>query len=177
MKILYTAKQVSKRIEAMAQEIITNYKDEKPVFACLLKGGVPFTSQLMFAIARKDPTFHPEVIYLHTSTYGDGKTAGEVQINNTASPAEIEHRPIIVLDDCLDAGNTYMAVKAHLLELGAKSVGTIVLANKAVERPGVDAPLLSGFETPDTWLVGMGLDDAATSREAERWAGHLGDVA
>lgn len=55
-------------------------------------------------------------------------------------------------------------------------VSYYVLIDKDVIRDSIDAPLLVGFTAPDVWLVGMGLDDAATAPEAERWAGYIGDV-
>ena len=70
MKILYSTEQVEQRIKEMAREIITQYANEKPLFVCLLRGAVPFTSQLMMNIAREDPSFHPDVIYMHASAYG-----------------------------------------------------------------------------------------------------------
>ena len=176
MKMLYTAPEVQRRIEEMAQEIIITQRANKPLFVCLLKGAVPFTSQLMMAITRQDPTFHPEVVYMHASAYGTAQTAGEVSVYSSIDSTAIAGRSVIVLDDCLDKGVTYTAIRKILLAEHAASVELIVLVNKQVERSNVDEPRMSGFSTPDVWLIGMGLDDADTAPEAERWAGYIADV-
>ena len=176
MKILYTSEQVQARIEQMAKDVIDRFHDNKPLFVCLLKGAVPFTAQLMSAITRQDSGFHPEVVYMHASAYGTDQTPGDVSVYSSVDTSVITNRSIIVLDDCLDKGITFTTMKQLLLDSGAASVGLIVLIDKDVIRDSIDAPLLVGFTTPDVWLVGMGLDDAATAPEAERWAGYIGDV-
>ena len=113
---------------------------------------------------------------MQTSAYGANRTAGEVTVFGSGSAVNIRGREVIVLDDCLDRGITYMETKRHLLAQGATSVGLIVLADKNVPRDGVDEPLLAGFKTPNVWLTGMGMDDAEDSPEAQRWAGYIGDV-
>ena len=176
MKILYTVEQVQQRINEMAHDLIQRYPDDKPLFVCLLKGAVPFTSQLMMAITRQSPTFYPEVVYLHISAYGDERQATNAATYSSIDQAIVKGREVIVLDDCLDRGLTYQETKRQLTQQGAKHVALVVLANKQVNRSNDDAPLLAGFETPDVWLTGMGMDDAATAPEAERWAGYIGDV-
>lgn len=176
MKILYSTEQVEQRIKEMAREIITQYANEKPLFVCLLRGAVPFTSQLMMNIAREDPSFHPEVIYMHASAYGAGREAQETTVYSSVDSETVANRAVIVLDDCLDRGVTYTKMKTLLLENGASSVGLIVLVNKDTVRSNVDTPLLVGFTTPDVWLVGMGMDDADTATEARRWDGYIGKV-
>ena len=174
--MLYSPSHVTTRIHEMAQEIIDHYPDQKPLFICLLKGAVPFTSKLMTAITTLQPTFNPEVEYVHISAYGDDRQASTARIYSGVSATTVENRDIIVLDDCLDRGVTYAETKKHLLDQGAQTVQLIVLANKAVKRDSGEEPLISGFHTPDVWLVGMGMDDSATAPEAERWSEYIGDV-
>lgn len=176
MKLLYTADQVTARITAMAQEIIATYPADKPLFVCLLKGAVPFTSQLLAAITNHDPTFNPEVEYMHVSAYGDERSASDATAYSSIADTVIAGRNVIVLDDCLDRGFTYRATKQLLQRQGAASVKLVVLANKQTDQADRDTPLLSGFDTPDVWLVGMGMDDAATTPEAQRWADYIGHV-
>ena len=176
MKILYTADQVTQRIDEMARDIIVRYPNNKPLFVCLLRGAVPFTSQLMTAITRHDPNFHPEVVYMQTSTYGSDRMPGETTAYSSVADADFAGQTIIVLDDCLDHGVTYAKVKQFLIDNDAASVKLVVLVNKDTARKGVDEPLIAGFTTPDIWLVGMGMDDASVAPEAERWADYIGDA-
>ena len=176
MKILYTASEVTKRIDEMALQIIKDYSDNKPLFVSLLKGAVPFSSQLLRAITRHSPSFHPEVEYMHVSAYGTQREAGHATTYSSIDAAIIAGRVVIVLDDCLDRGFTYQATKQQLLDQGAASIELVVLANKQTGSHDRAVPLMSGFDTPDVWLTGMGMDDAATAPEAERWADYIGQV-
>ena len=176
MKILYPADQVTRRIEEIAQKIIHAYPTDKPLFVCLLKGAVPFTSQLLSSITRLAPQFHPEVEYMHISDYGENRTATAATTYRSMTDDTIQGRHVVLLDDCLDQGLTYRAAKEQLLNQGAASVQLIVLANKQTNTVDREEPLISGFITPDVWLVGMGMDDAATAPDAERWSGYIGHV-
>ena len=176
MKIIYTEEQVRARINEMATEIISCFHDEKPLFVCLLRGAVPFTAQLMASVARQDPTFHPEVIYMHASAYGANRQASKTTVYSSVDQKTIANRSVIMLDDCLDRGVTYTHIKELLLENNASSVGSIVLVDKQTDRINVNTPLISGFNVPDVWLVGMGMDDANTAPEADRWTGYIGQV-
>lgn len=176
MKIIYTGEQVRERIDEMATEIINRFHNEKPLFVCLLRGAVPFTAQLMTNIARQDPTFYPEVIYMHASAYGANRKAGGTTVYSSVDQKTIANRSVVVLDDCLDRGVTYTRIKKLLLENNASSVNSIVLVDKQTDRTDVDTPLISGFTVPDVWLVGMGMDDANTAPEANRWTGYIGRV-
>ena len=176
MNILYTTEQVQQRIREMAQQIITEHHETKPLFVCLLKVALPFTSHLMSAITEQDPDFHPEVVYMHASAYGTEHTAGEVTMYSSVEPREVAGRTVIVLDDCLDRGVTYGKIKQLLLSYDASSVSLAVLVNKDVRREGVETPTFIGFTTPDVWLTGIGMDDADIASEARRWAGYIAEV-
>ena len=176
MQILYSPEQVNERIQLMADEIIQRYTDTKPLFVCLLKGAAPFTSKLMTAITQIDPLFYPEIEYVHVSAYGSDRQANTATIYSGLAETAVQGRDVIVLDDCLDRGVTYLKTKEHLLGQGARSVQLIVLANKNVERDLDEEPLMSGFHTPDVWLVGMGMDDNQTAPEAQRWVEYIGVV-
>lgn len=176
MKILYDSDQVTTQITEIAQEIIATYPDKKPLFVCLLKGAVPFSSQLMRAITRLDSAFHPEIEYMHVSAYGNEREATHATQYSSIADDIVRGRNVIVLDDCLDRGLTYNTAKQHLLGQKATSVELVVLASKQTDVFNRAIPLIAGFETPNVWLVGMGMDDAATAPEAQRWADYIGHV-
>lgn len=177
MKELYSSGEVSRRIDALAEEIAADHTAIKPLFVCLLKGAVPFTARLMTAITRHDPTFHPEVEYLHISAYGNDREAGIAEVYSGIDSDVIHGRHVIVIDDCLDQGITYTKTREYLNDQGAASVRLAVLACKdVIERSPDITPDYACFDTPNVWLVGMGMDDSATAPEAERWADYIGDV-
>lgn len=168
--IFATEEQVTARINELANEIIRDFPEEKPLFVALLRGAAPFASQLMFAIAKKAPDFHPELDYMMVSTYGSERHAGEPHIVTDLSPkTTVAGRPVVILDDVLDKGITAHFVREHLRTRGAADVSLAVLANKRTEKTHDIVPNYCGFEVDDLWLVGMGMDDADSGKEHSRW--------
>lgn len=169
---LATAKEVDKKITEMAKEIIVRFNDSNPLFVCLLRGGAPFATKLMFAIVEQVPDFHPELDYLTISTYGDDRTAKQSRIVMDLAPdTQVHGRDVIILDDVLDQGYTAAFAREHLVDLGAKEVVLAVLVQKKLERlPEVTRNAdFFAFEAPADWLIGMGMDDRRVAYEANRW--------
>lgn len=172
--ILYTESQVATRITEMAETIIDTYVSHNPLFVCLLRGGAPFASRLMFAITKKDPHFYPELDYMTVRTYGNTLTPKEPQLIMGLSPhTQPKDRPAIILDDVLDTGETADFVAKQLRLKGATSVDLCVLVKKQKKQRLYDGAILAGFDAPADWLTGMGLDDPRIAAEANRWAGYV----
>lgn len=172
--ILASAEKVDQRINAIAKDIITDFPEEKPQFVALLRGAAPFASKLMFAIAREAPDFHPELDYMMVSTYGDGQKAGEPQIVTDLAPeTNVAGRTVIVVDDVLDKGITANFVTEHMKSRGALAVKLAVLVEKRTEKTYDIAADYCGFDLPDVWLVGMGMDNANAGNEYDRWNGAI----
>lgn len=166
--------QVAARIDELAGEIIHDFPDAKPLFIALLRGATPFASRLMFAITKTAPDFQPELDYMMVSTYGSGQEAGEPRIIADLSPSTTIHdRPVIIVDDVLDKGITAHFVAAHLRAGGASDVRLAVLADKKTKKLRDVTPDYCGFEVEDAWLIGMGMDDADSGKEHNRWLGSI----
>lgn len=174
-QIIASDQQVWQRINEMAKELIGQYENKNPLFVCLLRGGAPFATKLMFAITHQNPTFHPEMDYVTIKTYGDQRTDRPPELLADILPStSAKGRPVILLDDVLDKGVTAAFATKHFLENhAASSVELVVLAEKDRERTAYGSAALSGFTVPDDWLTGMGLDDASLGKEANRWAGYI----
>lgn len=169
--ILFPLAVIVRRIDELAAILLERYEGQRPLFVCLLRGGVPFATRLMFSIARQNPQFHPELDYMTVASYGDRRTAGQAQLVMDLSPrTKPDGRPVIVLDDVLDSGETAVFTMQHLQQQGATSVALCVLVQKRKPQRPLPGDLLYGFETPDSWLTGMGLDDPHIGPEANRWA-------
>lgn len=171
--ILYSEEQVSERIHEMAADVIVRYRGRRTIFVSLLNGAQPFTAQLMFAIQRLDPNFHPNVQSLIISHYGPHREPGPMRVVTDLPP---EYRDLtgihaVVLDDLVDRGGTLRYAAEHLRARGAESVESIVLVRKRKDPPVPGNVVMVGFDdVPDVWLTGMGMDDQATAPEANRWA-------
>ncbi|MBC7764552.1 hypothetical protein H7Y29_02465 [Microbacteriaceae bacterium] len=174
---LYDSTEINKRISTIATEIVLEYQNEKPLFVALLRGAAPFSSKLMFEIAKQAPDMHPELDYMMVSTYGDSRHAGDPRIVTDLAPTTAVYgRDVIVIDDVLDLGRTANFVKTHLEHLGAMSMKLAVLARKGAERQyPIDADFV-GFDAGDAWLVGMGMDNAEEVNEGYRWLEEIWEV-
>ncbi len=171
-ELLYSSEQVNARIGVMATEIIAIYQDTNPLFVSLLNGAAPFTSKLMFAIQQQAPDFQPNVQSMIVSRYGTSRTAGQPCVVTDLPPAyrDLSGRHVIILDDLIDGGGTTNFTEQHLLGYGAEKVERIALVVKRKAVPTNVQLVLFGFETPDVWLTGMGMDDERLAPEGNRWA-------
>lgn len=162
---------VDARIDELATEIIKRYQGRQPLFVCLLRGGAPFASKLMFAISRQDPQFHPEMDYMTIRAYGDERTDKPAELVMDISPSTVTTgRHVILLDDVLDKGITAEFAAEHLKAKGASKVDLVALLQKQRQRQHFGDAVLFGFDSPPDWLTGMGLDDVRIATEANRWA-------
>jgi hypoxanthine phosphoribosyltransferase len=172
---LATSEEVKTKIDELATTIIRDFKDKNPLFVCLLRGGMPFATQLMFAITRQDPHFNPELDYMTVSRYGGSQVASTPKVVMDLSyKSATENRTIIVLDDMIDKGGTYTFTKDHLKKKGASDIYLAVLVQRELEIPrGFDADFYCFNIRSEEWLTGMGLDDARLGIEANRWADYV----
>jgi hypoxanthine phosphoribosyltransferase len=173
-KILFTEEEVDVRINEMAAEITERYNGSTALFVSLLNGAQPFTAKLMSAIWRHDPYFHPNVQSMIVSRYGPNREPGETRIVTDLPPGyrDLTGRHVILLDDLVDGGGTLEFAANHLLGYGAEKVDKVVLVKKQKQSIGTEVTMF-GFETPDTWLTGMGMDDERIASEGNRWAGWI----
>ncbi len=174
-ELLFSADEVSARINEMAAQIIENYSSADTVFVSLLNGAQPFSSKLMQSIQALDPYFHPNVQSMIVSRYGRSREPGPLQLITDLPPSyrDLNGKRIILLDDLIDAGDTLEYAKQHLLSYGAREVDNVVLVKKMKNNPS-DVPIaMYGFEAPDVWLTGMGMDDERLGSEGNRWAGWI----
>ena len=169
-RLIADAGAVANRIDQLGAELTHHYSGKRPLFICLLRGGAPFATQLMFAITRLDPVFHPELDYMTITTYGDKRTGGDPRIVMDQAPkTEPEGRSVVILDDVLDMGITAAFTRKVMEERGALDVALCVLVQKQTGRTLYGDADWYGFEAPADWLTGMGMDDHRVAPEANRW--------
>lgn len=173
-KILFSEKEVNTKIDEMAAAIATSYDSSTTVFVSLLNGAQPFTAKLMSAIWRYDPYFHPNVQSMIVSRYGPNREPGETRVVTDLPPSyrDLKGKHIVLLDDLVDGGGTLEFAADHLFKYGAEKVDKVVLIKKQKQSTGTEVAMF-GFETPDTWLTGMGMDDERVASEGNRWAGWI----
>jgi hypoxanthine phosphoribosyltransferase len=175
LELLYDEHTVNQRIAEMAAKIVERYKGKDPLFVCLLRGGAPFATKLMFEITKINPTFYPEMDYMIIKTYGDRREGTASELITDLTPDTVkEGRLAVVLDDTLDKGITAAFAEDHLKNIHrVQDVELIVMVEKDIRRERFPTATLSCFTAGPEWLVGMGLDDTATHKEAGRWASDI----
>jgi len=111
-----------------------------------------------------DTGLSPEVEFIFISSYGAGTTSGEVKVLRDIDN-EVQGRDVLLIDDILESGKTLRYTRELMLGRGAKSVSIAVLLDKHSRRQTELTADFVGFECPDYFVVGYGMDVAHAFRE------------
>jgi hypoxanthine phosphoribosyltransferase len=161
IEVLYSASAIARRNLELAKEIAERDYEDLLVIS-VLKGSFIFAADLIRAM--HDTGLSPEVEFIFISSYGTGTTSGEVKVLRDIDN-EVKGRDVLLIDDILESGKTLKFAKELMLGRGAKSVSLAVLLDKRVKRQiDLEADFV-GFECPDYFVVGYGMDVAHAFRE------------
>ena len=157
---MISAKAIAARIEALCQEIEAEFSGtDKLVVVGLLRGSFVFIADLV-----RELDLPIEVDFLETSSYGDGmESSREVRILKDLRGA-VEGRDVLVVEDIVDTGHTMHHVHALLQSRKPKRMKTIALLDKPSRREIAFKADWTGFEIPDEFVVGYGIDYAQRNR-------------
>lgn len=158
---LFTAEQIADRNRAIAAEIATRPANDLLVIA-ILKGSFIFAADLLRAL--HDVGLAPEVEFITLSSYGVGTVSQGVRVVKDID-SDVKDRDVLLIDDILESGRTLRFAKEMLYERGARSVSVAVLLDKRVKRKEDLEADYVGFECPDYFVVGYGMDVAYAFRE------------
>ncbi|WP_417258861.1 hypoxanthine phosphoribosyltransferase [Celeribacter sp.] len=158
--VLISAKAIAARIEDLARDIRREYSDtDKLVVVGLLRGSFVFIADLV-----RELDMNVEVDFLEASSYGDGtESTREVRILKDLRGA-IEGRDVLVVEDIVDTGHTLTAVLELLASRKPRKLETIALLDKPARREVDLKATWTGFEIPDAFVVGYGIDFAQANR-------------
>lgn len=158
-EVLFSEQQLTDKVAELGARISADYEDKNPLVVSVLKGFYVFMADLTRKI-----TIPCNVDFMAVSSYGAGtKTTGEVQIIKDIG-SKIDGRHLIIVEDILDSGVTLSFLMKILKARGAASIRLCTLLSKP-ERRKVDVPVdYLGFEIPDAFVVGYGLDYAEKYR-------------
>jgi hypoxanthine phosphoribosyltransferase len=153
-RILIGSDQIQSRVQELAAQIDREYSHvERLYIVGILKGAFIFLADL----TRQLRTPHI-VDFMALSSYGKTATSGTVRILMDLRES-VEGQHVLIVEDILDTGNTLSYLNRILRERKPASLHNCVLVRKT--RPGVDFPIdYLGFDIPDVWVVGYGLDFA-----------------
>jgi len=158
-KILINEEELIKRIKELGEEITNDYKGKELVLVGILKGAVIFLSELA-----KNIKMPLGIDFMAVSSYGlSSMSTGEVKIIKDLDDSVL-NKDILLVEDIIDTGYTLAYLADNLSKRGANSVKIVSLLDK-VDRRSVDVPVdYIGFEIPDEFIVGYGLDYAERYR-------------
>jgi hypoxanthine phosphoribosyltransferase len=166
--VLISAKAIAARVEALAREIGTFFRGtDKLVVVGLLRGSFVFIADLV-----REIDLPIEVDFLEVSSYGDAtESSREVRIMKDLR-GEIEGRDVLVVEDIVDTGYTLKHVLEILGTRHPKRMEVCALLDKPSRREVPVKAKWVGFEIPDTFVVGYGIDYAQRNRNLP----HIGAV-
>jgi hypoxanthine phosphoribosyltransferase len=152
-KILFRESAIHKRLDGLAGEITEDYRGKEITVIAILNGSFIFMADLL----RRIP-LQLQVDCLSVSSYHGTKSSGRVNFRQT-QVADTRGRHVLILDDILDSGTTLHTIRARLAaESGALSLKICVLLRKRIEGPRLVEADYVGFDIPNEFVVGYGLD-------------------
>ena len=157
---MISAKAIAARIEALSREIKDSFSDSDQLLVVgLLRGSFVFIADLV-----RELDINVEVDFLEASSYGNDMTSSrEVRILKDLS-GEIGGRDVLVVEDIVDTGFTLHHVLGLLSSRAPRRLETIALLDKPTRRETDIKATWTGFEIPDEFVVGYGIDYAQRNR-------------
>lgn len=159
IKVLVPEEEVNQRIAALGKQISEDYAGKEVHLICVLKGGVFFMCELAKRI-----TVPVSMDFMSVSSYGDGtSSSGVVRIAKDLDQS-IEGKDVLIVEDIIDSGRTLSYLMEMLQKRNPNSLHLCTLLDKP-ERRVVDVKVdYVGFNIPDEFVVGYGLDYAQKYR-------------
>ena len=162
INVLYDEAAIARRIDQMAGEIKAT-KPKSLLVIAVLKGSFMFAADLLRAMHRKG--MDPQVEFIHLSSYLDGTVStGHVRILKDID-SNVAGREVLLVDDILESGRTLAFAKDLLAARGAAKVGVCVMLEKPHKRAVQIHADFVGFQCPDHFVVGYGMDVAHSFRQ------------
>lgn len=156
-RVLYTEDQIKQRVRELGEQISRDYAGKNPLMVCILRGASIFMADLVRSV-----DLPVEIDFMAVSSYGKAaKSSGIVRIvKDLESP--LHGRDVIIVEDVLDSGLTLKYLTANL---GSRQPASLEIATLLLKNPEpAVTPRYVGFECPNEFVVGYGLDFAERYR-------------
>ncbi len=157
-RVLITDAQLAGRVKKMSAEIENDFRGREMVVVSLLSGTVMFLADLI-----RHLSLPLRLDFIGVSSYGSGTTSGELVFTKELR-IDVRGRDVLLVDDILDTGRTMQRVLTKLRPLKPRRIKTCVLLDKPARRVEKLRADYVGFEIPDLFVVGYGLDYAERYR-------------
>ena len=158
-RVLFSQQELQSKVTELGARITEDYAGKEPIFVGVLKGCFVFMADLMRAV-----NLPCQIDFMAVSSYGKGTTSsGEVQSTKDLS-YDIAGRDVIIVEDILDSGVTLNYLIGYLKHRNPRSVRIVTLFDKPSRRKAPVKADYYGYEVPDAFIVGYGLDYAEKYR-------------
>ncbi|SMO57283.1 hypoxanthine phosphoribosyltransferase [Gracilimonas mengyeensis] len=158
-KIFITKEQIDERLAQMGRQLNKDFDGKRPIFIGILNGAFIFLADIM-----RHVTIPCEVDFMKLSSYGDEKVSSGQVTELKHIDAKIEGRHVILIEDIVDTGLSMQYMVKRMKEENPASVSVCTLLHKK-EATRHDVQLdYVGFEIPDAFVLGYGLDYAQEGR-------------
>lgn len=164
---LLTEEEVQNRVKALAEELSVFYKDTELVLVVILRGSLLFAVDLI-----RYMTIYPEVEFLSASSYGNNLRPGNTVEVYLRPDLDLKDKELLVVEDIVDTGETLRQISARLATMNPATVRYVSLLYKRLPNQPVWPVEWFGFEIPDLFVVGYGLDYRQKYRNLP-WIGYL----
>lgn len=149
---LINENELKNRIKELSQQIQKDFNNEEIVFICILKGSVFFTTELA-----KNISSSIILDFMKVSSYSGTKSTGKLNFSLDISQNLID-KNVIIIEDIIDTGRTLYYLKNYFKEKNPKTLKICTLLDKKERREFSIEPDYVGFDIPDKFVVGFGLD-------------------
>jgi hypoxanthine phosphoribosyltransferase len=153
-EVLISEEELKERVKELGEQITRDYAGKKILAICILRGGVMFLTDLIRHI-----DVPVAIDFMGVSSYGVGSRSSDGQVRITLDlTTSISGRHVLIVEDIIDSGNTLSSVIEMLRTRNPASIEICTLLNKFSRRE-VDVPIkFCGFDIPDKFVFGYGLD-------------------
>jgi len=153
MNILISSSQIKQRVKELGEQLSADYEGKNVVIICVLKGAVVFLADLLRSLS-----IPVELDFVRLSSYGKNTESSSVIsiIQNITS--DIQHKDVLIVEDIVDTGTTLNFLKESLLSQNPSSLKICTLLDKPARREKSITIEYIGFEIPNCFVVGYGLD-------------------
>lgn len=150
--VIATSEDITKRAKEIGEQITEDYKEKPPVLVALLRGSVPFLSELIKYI-----DLDIQYDFMDVSSYAGTHSTGDIRILKDLETSVVG-KNVLIVEDIVETGKTLATVKNTLLHKGASSVKIVSLLDKPSGRTtDIDVDYY-GFEVGPEFVVGFGMD-------------------
>ena len=154
-RVLFTEKAIAARVEQLGADLTAQLGGKRPVLVCVLKGAV--NTLAAFSQAMSIPV---QMDFMSLSSYGSGtESSGKITVRQDLS-TDVRGRHVLIVEDIIDSGLTMQYLRQLFGARNPASITTVSFLDKASRHPESYKTDMCGFEIPDEFVVGYGLDYA-----------------